>query len=205
MDALITAFKAAYDDSNGYALAGLLDPEAPGESGHRYGFHRSSSSMAIQNDLRSALLYHDKLHLSKEEATAWIEIFTAYWHATGKLSLSEQAAERQRGTAPDWTSTYKAWRTLTTTLQKYFQRSVLPYWSVPCMYVATAYLRVLAMKADESARANTGTTAFSTTFRDDDVVSEVGKQENLQDAARIMNMVFAAFASDRLVPRNWKG
>jgi hypothetical protein len=196
MDELLASFKNAYENQNGYALAAVFDVEAPSSSGHRYAFHRSSNAMAIQNDLRSALVYHSDVRLTKDEATAWVEIFAAYWSATGELMVTRQSAQEGRKTASNWTKTYQAWRTLTTTLQKYFQRSTLPYWAVPCMYVASAYLRSLAMRADEHNREKSGDISYSTGLQDD-VVSGVGKNENLQDAARIMNMVFAAFASDR--------
>jgi hypothetical protein len=201
MDALLASFKHAYENQDGYTLAAILDPEAYADSGQRYAFYRSSNAMAIQNDLRSALIYHSDVRLTKEEANAWIEIFAALWSAMGELLLAEQHIEKQRSSAPNWTNTYKAWRALTTTLQKNFQRSILPYWAVPAMYAASAYLRVFAMKADKDASEQSGDISFSTGLQDD-VVSDVGKHENLQDAARIMNMVFAAFASDRSVVQN---
>jgi hypothetical protein len=79
MDIFLARFKRAFAQHDGYALAEVITPEAPKEdAGQLYAFHRSSNSFAIQNDLRSGLIYHNDLHLSKGEANAWIDVLSAY-------------------------------------------------------------------------------------------------------------------------------
>lgn len=68
-------------------------------------------------------------------------------------------------------------------------------WTVPCLYVTGRYLRVFAIKADEES----GNTADMSASFQDDLVSDSGKNEKLEDAARVLNRIFTLCLSDRLV------
>jgi hypothetical protein len=71
-------------------------------------------------------------------------------------------------------------------------------WTVPCLYVAGKYLRVFAIKADESASTTNGVAAVKS-FQDDDFNPEAEKNEKLEDAARVLNKIFTTCLSDRYV------
>jgi hypothetical protein len=66
-------------------------------------------------------------------------------------------------------------------------------WTVPCLYVAGKYLRIFAIKADNTASHNTGSVI---TFQDD-INPEAEKNEKLEDAARQLNRIFTICLSDR--------
>ena len=56
-------------------------------------------------------------------------------------------------------------------------------WTVPCLYVAGKYMRIFAIKADESTGNNTGAI---TTFQDD-FNPEAEKNEKLGRAIKILS------------------
>ncbi len=68
-------------------------------------------------------------------------------------------------------------------------------WTIPCLYVSGRYLRVFAIKADESV-GNSGTDAVG--FQDD-FNPEAGKNEKLEDSTRVLNRMFQLCVSDRFV------
>src|ERR1700759_1931459 len=115
MESLVSQFKNAYRQRDGYAISTVFTPVAPLEDPTRLrAFYRSTNAVALQSDLRSALLYHDGLDFSKQEATAWIEVFTEYWSATGELLLADETiAVHERARDVDWTKVYQAWKKLT--------------------------------------------------------------------------------------------
>jgi hypothetical protein len=197
MDILLVRFKRAFAQHDGYALAEVITPEAPKEdAGQLYAFHRSSNSFAIQNDLRSGLIYHSDLQLSKGEANAWIDVLSAYWSAVGELHFAEESSSQGKMRDVDWTKPYQAWKEVVNAVIRGYQGSVFPAWSVPCLYVAGKYLRILAIKADDSTKQKTGNVTYNEGFQDD-VVGSLGKNENLQDAVRQINRIFSLCVSDR--------
>ena len=198
MESLVVQFKSAYRRQDGYGVAAVFTPVAPQEDPSRlYAFHRSSNAVALQNDLRSALLYHDGLDLSKQEGVAWIEVFSEYWSAIGELLLADESLTlHERARPVDWSKAYRAWKRLTDSIIRGFQASLFPYWGVPLMTTAGNFLRNLAIKADESVRQKTGNVTYNEGLQDD-FVSAVGKNENLSDAARQINRMFSACLADR--------
>jgi hypothetical protein len=58
-------------------------------------------------------------------------------------------------------------------------------------------LRIFAIKADDQARSG-GAVTFHAGFQDD-VVGDFGKNEKLEDAARVINRIFTLCISDRYV------
>jgi hypothetical protein len=198
MESLILQFKTAYRRQDGYGMAAVFTPVAPQEDPSRlYAFHRSSNVVALQNDLRSALLYHEGLDLSKQEGIAWIEVFSEYWFAIGELLMADESLTLQERTRDvDWSKAYRSWKKLTDSIIRGFQTSLFPYWGVPLLTVAGNYLRNLAIKADESLRQKTGNVTYNEGLQDD-FVSAVGKNENLSDAARQINRMFSACLADR--------
>ena len=198
MDKLLVRFKEAYSKRDGYGLAAVISPEAPtNDAGQLYAFYRSSNSFAIQNDLRSGLIYHNDIQLSKGEAGAWIDVLAAFWSALGELLSAEEALNQGKGREVDWTKSYQAWKDVVNSIIRGYTISVFPAWTVPCLYVAGKYLRNLAIKADESTRQKSGNVVYNEGFQDD-IVGALGKNENLQDAVRQINRIFSLCISDRL-------
>jgi hypothetical protein len=66
-------------------------------------------------------------------------------------------------------------------------------WTVPCLYVTGKYLRIFAIKADESAGSNVDN---ALDFQDD-FNPDAGKNQKLEDAARVLNRMFQLCVSDR--------
>jgi COP9 signalosome complex subunit 12 len=195
MEVLTSQFKNAYHQEDGYGIAAVFTPS---DVARLYDFHKSSNVALLSSDLRSILIYHNDLGLSKQEANAWINLFSEYWTAIGEL-LSAVDSPTVHATAGDydWGKVYKAWRKVSDVVIKSFQDSLFPYWAVPLLTVAGKYLRVFALRADESARLKTGNVTYNEGFQDD-MVSSVGKNENLADCGRQINRMFAACSSDRL-------
>jgi hypothetical protein len=94
-----------------------------------------------------------------------------------------------------WNKVYEAWKEMTNALIRGYTNYGFEAWTVPCLYVAGKYMRVFAIKADESAANGNG---LPTHFGDD-ISPEAEKNENLQDAARQLNRIFTICLSDRLV------
>jgi COP9 signalosome complex subunit 12 len=200
MDSLIQQFKNGYRNRNGYEVAAVFTPIAPPEDPSRlYAFHRSTNAVAIVSDLRAALLYHNDLNLSQQEATVWIDTLSFYWAAIGDLLVAEDTGSSQgKARDVDWSNIYESWKKLSDSIIRGFQNSLFPYWGVPLLASAGKYLRNLAIKADESARQRTGDVIYNEGLQDD-IVSSVGKNENLTDAARQINRMFSACLADRCV------
>ena len=65
-------------------------------------------------------------------------------------------------------------------------------WTIPCLYVTGKYLRVFAISADKAGSGRGDTIGFQ-----DDFNPDAGKNEKLEDAARVLNRMFTLCLSDR--------
>lgn len=199
MDRLISQFKKAHLREDGYALAQVLTPEAPkDDAGILYAFQRSTNSYGLQEDLRSLLLYHNTAQMSKAESTAWMEVFSAYWAFIGPLLAAEEATNQGKLLDANWIKPYQCWKDVVNAMIRGFQSSTFPYWAVPCLHVGAKYLRNLATKADQAAHLQSGGLSYNSGLSDDAVLT-LGKNENLEDAARQLNRMFSTCLSDRQV------
>ena len=169
-------------------LVPLSSPEDPGRLRRLY---QSSRPVSITSDIRSGLLAHTNTtaRFLKGEGNAWVDVFVAYWRAIGEVIAIED------GSKNEWGPAYDAWKELTNTLIKGYSGSWFDAWTVPCLYVAGRYLRIFAIKADEHGRGNKFITFNIGT--QDDVVGEIGKNDRLEDAARVINRIFTLCISDR--------
>jgi hypothetical protein len=94
-----------------------------------------------------------------------------------------------------WNKVYEGWKEMTNALIRGYTNCGFEAWTVPCLYVAGKYMRIFAIKADESAANSNGLPAHF----GDDISPEAEKNENLEDAARQLNRIFTICLSDRLV------
>lgn len=196
MDALFYDFKQAYYVRNGPLLADTLSPTTLAKDPNRLKvFYSQSDDYSILSDIRYQVLHYDKsIELTKAEANAWVDIYIAYWKALGPILSAEGL-----GHDPDWSRIYDGWKDVANALIKGYSSANFPSWTVPCLYVIGRHLRVFAIKADESARAASGGIQMKTGGFQDDIASDVGKNEKLEDAARVINRIFTLCISDRYV------
>ncbi len=195
MEVIFRDFKQAQLIGSGPLLSTTLSPIPPPTDPDRLSnFYRGSNSFSIQSDIRYGILHHANtdIRFSKPEGNAWVDVYVAYWKATGELLAVEDHPPKG-----NWTNVYIAWREVANALIKGYSATLFPSWTLPCLYVVGRYLRIFAIKADSQARAKGGLT-FSAGLQED-AMGDFGKNENLEDAARVINRIFQLCISDRYV------
>jgi hypothetical protein len=194
-------FAAANATEQGYALAATISPEPPKDDPARlYNFYRSINAHSVLTDLRYKLQYNPKLHLAKEEAAGWLEVFVAFHKFTGILLSAEEAQNTGREADARWGDVYESWVAVVNALVKGYNSTAFYAWTIPCLYVAGKYLRVFAIKADDSAALATNNgLAYGGGIQEEDAFGTGGKHEKLEDAARQINKIFGLCVSDRYV------
>jgi hypothetical protein len=93
---------------------------------------------------------------------------------------------------------YEAWKEMSNALIRGYSSGGFEAWTVPCLYVTGKYLRIFAIKADQETGNKV---VFGGSFQDD-FNPEAGKNEKLEDAARVLNRIFQLCISDRYAVRN---
>jgi hypothetical protein len=195
MEEILGVFREAIGEENGYKLAQVFTPVAPAnDPGRLYTFHRALSASSIQAELRNEIIYKSQRRMPKVESNAWIEVFTCYWRAIGELLAAEEAMNV--GKKSEWKKVYEAWKEVLNAFHRGYTANNFDAWTIPCLYTCGKYLRNFALKADEQARQSDGNVTYNQGLQDD-VVSTLGKNENLQDAARQINRLFGLCLSDR--------
>ncbi|KAL8788201.1 MAG: hypothetical protein Q9195_007416 [Heterodermia aff. obscurata] len=195
MDALFHDFKQAHYIRNGPLLADTLSPIAlPRDPNRLRVFHGQSDDYSIGSDVKYQVLHYDKsIDITKAEANAWVDIYIAYWKALGPILDAEIMSSEA-----DWSKIYDSWKDVANSLIKGYSSGNFPSWTVPCLYVVGRHLRIFAIKADESARVAGGGVQMKTGGFQDDIASDIGKNEKLEDAARVINRIFTLCISDRI-------
>ena len=195
MDALFRDFKQAQYSQNGPLLADTLSPVPPARDPERLElFLSQSDDFSIDSDVRYQVTHYDKsLNLTKTEANAWIDIYIAYWKALRLIHSFKYLGELYES------KVYDGWKDVANALIKGYSSGEFSSWTVPCLYVVGRHLRIFAIKADERARATGGGIQMKTGGFQDDIASDVGKNEKLEDAARLINKIFQLCISDRYV------
>ncbi|KAI9762727.1 MAG: COP9 signalosome (CSN) subunit [Candelina submexicana] len=192
MDSIFEAFGQAQAIGNGNLLATTITPVSPPEDPERlHTFRNGANVFSVQHEIRD--LIHANTHgmrLPKAETNAWLDVYLAYWKAIGEILTTEEGTSRA-----DWNKVYETWKEVANALIRGYSSGGFQAWSIPCLYVAGKYLRVFAIKADEQGRKK-GPATFNPSFQDD-VVGDFGKNEKLEDAARLMNRIFTLCISDR--------
>ena len=198
MDALFNDFKQAHYQLSGPLLAATITPIAPSNDPNRLRkFYRESDDYSISADVRYQITHYDRsVQIKKQEANAWIEVYIVFWKALGPIIDAEDDP-----VGADWSRLYESWKEVTNTLLKGYSSGHFEAWTVPCLYVVGKYLRAFAIKADASAKAANGGMQMTTGGFQDDIASDIGKNEKLEDAARVINRIFTLCISDRYVDR----
>ncbi|KAI7110734.1 COP9 signalosome complex subunit 12, partial [Hortaea werneckii] len=191
-------FVTAQNQGNGYLLATTITPEPPAADPARlYNFQRWTNAYSVQTDLRYKLQYNPDLRLDKKEAGTWLEVFTAYYHFVGKLLAAEEAQNATKARDVDWAVVYEGWKEVVSALYRGYNNTVLDAWTIPCLYVAGKYLRVFAIKADETAASQRDSGMAFGGGIEEDAFASAGQNDKLEDAARQINRLFALCLSDR--------
>ena len=197
MDTLFREFRQAYFLASGPQLSATIIPLAPSRDPNRLrDFYNGSDLYSIVSDIRSGISARvsPDLRFSKAEGNAWTDLYVAYWKAIGEILDLESTHSK-----PNWLRVYEAWKEVANVLIRGYSSAGFQAWTIPCLYVAGQYLRVFAIKADESARGTGIYVEFGTEDFQDDVVGEFGRNERLEDAARVINRMFTLCISDRYV------
>lgn len=201
MDALFDDFKQAHHQVSGPLLATTITPFAPASDPIRLRkFSRETNDYSIATDVRYQITHYDRsVQIKKQEANAWIEVYIAFWKSLGPILESEDDSARA-----NWSRIYERWKDVTNALIKGYSAGHFEAWTVPCLYVVGKYLRAFAIKADANSKATNGGLQMKTGGFGDDIASDVGKNEKLEDAARVINRIFTLCISDRYVDRMGK-
>ena len=200
MEYVFKDFQEAHLIRSGPLLSTTLTPLAPAHAPNRLrDFYRSSNSSSIQHDIRIGLVSHanTELRFTKTEGNTWVELYVAYWKALEDILAAEDTPK------PSWGRVYESWKEVTNVMIRGYSTAGFESWSIPCLYVAARYLRVFAIKADESAQSK-GIAGISTVMQDD-IAGDWGKNEKLEDAARVINRIFTLCISDRYVVCSYVG
>lgn len=197
MNTLFREFRQAYFLESGPRLSDTIIPLAPSGNPNRLrDFYNASDSFSVLSDIRSGLLAqaNTDLRLSKAEGNAWVELYVAYWKAIGEI-LGVKSTDSKANLI----RVYEAWKEVANVLIRGYSSAGFHAWTIPCLYVAGQYLRIFAIKADESAKGSGADEGFSAEGFQDDVVGAFGRNERLEDAARVINRMFTLCISDRYV------
>lgn len=200
MDQIFQDFSSAQAEQNGYLLATAISPEPPKHDPARlYNFLRSSNAHSIQTDLRYKLQYNPDLRLEKKEANAWLEVFGVFYKFVSHLVAAEEASNAGHPKDADWSAVYDVWKEFVNALYKGYQASLFAAWTIPCLYIAGKYLRVFAIKADESSASQRDSGISFAGIQEEEVLDPDGRNDKLEDAARQINRIFGLCISDRYV------
>lgn len=190
MIAVFNDFKHGLDCGSVRQLASSLNPIPPADHPDRLReFYHIAHVSSIEPGIRYCLFYETNVRLSRNEQTAWVDIYTAFWFAAGELIKFDDP--RHKG---DWVTVFDAWKGLANVLIKNYSNGCLKAWMLPCLYIVGKYLRVFAIKADMQVetQGSGDVGAF-----DDDIGSEFTTSAKLEDAARTINRMFILCLSDR--------
>lgn len=192
MTAIFAKFKDAQFNGSGSALADVITPiDTPSDSGRLYSFYHFTDTANAASDIRYAL-FDDRatgIKLPKQERTAWVDIFVAFWKTAGELLNFEENPQRA-----SWNRVFACWKDFANLIIKGYSNCGFQAWTLPCLYVAGKYLRIFAIKADAEAEANPD--ASKANFQED-VISDANKNKNLEEASRIINRIFTLCLHDR--------
>ncbi|KAL9588094.1 MAG: hypothetical protein Q9203_003090 [Teloschistes exilis] len=196
METVFQTFHQAQSRYAGPLLATTLSPIPPDDDPTLLRrFHAESNVFSIHDDIQKYIKARPS-YLPHPEASAWIEIYVAYWKALGEILRAETGHHRD-----DWAiKVYEAWKEILTLLIRgYSPTSGFEAWTMPCLYTVGKYLRVFAIKADEEQSKTSGQDEPVKMELDglgDDVMDSVEKNKWLEDAARNILRALQATKAD---------
>ncbi|KAF2492353.1 hypothetical protein BU16DRAFT_111265 [Lophium mytilinum] len=197
MNQLIERFQLCIAEGNGTELAEIFSTKAPASNpGLFYDLRQGSNAQQIEDYIHYTITPRNGFPFDSAEVNAWTEVFVNYWKAVGELISLHESTDQGKLRDGQFGEVYDVWKAYTNSLIKHHNSSVLPFWTIPCLYKALTELRTYAIKADEQSVNTKGNVTFNTGLQDD-IVSSVGKNEKLEDYARVLNRVFNMCLQDR--------
>ncbi|KAH7138553.1 hypothetical protein B0J11DRAFT_514712 [Dendryphion nanum] len=197
MQEVLKPFLQAHAEELPWPVNAALSPVAPSDNpGRLYDFYRASNEQQVENEIRSTLKYSRYSKIAGKEATAWTEIFVAYWRAVGQILRAEEATNLGRLRGREMADIYDAWKTMVDLIVRHTTNGNLPPWTVVIMYIAANNLRLLAIKADDQLAQSKDDDTVKSTFQDD-IVSTDKRNKKLEEAARVFNKIFSLCLNDR--------
>lgn len=197
MEVLFSDFQQAQQYRSGPMLAATISPIATSNYLNRLdAIFKSSNHASVVKDVSYGLTKSAfaPIKYPNPEISVWTDIYVAYWNALGQLLAAQQSISK-----PDWAKVYEGWKEVANAVIRGYSSGVLQNWTLPVLYMAGKHLRVFAIKADERARKIEGNASFNTGELQDDIAGDYGKNEKLEDAARVINRMFTLCISDRYV------
>lgn len=202
MSILFSDFHEAYRSGNGPLLATCLAPiNSVSDPTRLWSFSQLSNHQTIEADIRYHVIQdRNAVKLPKQEANQWVQIFVSLWKCIRELDLL------QSGRGGEWNAAFKAYREVCINLNRGYQTSGFPFWTIPCMYTAGKYLRVIAIKTDlDAANAAAKSNGFISGLQED-IADEDDKNDKLTDAARVLQQMISISRTDDSelqVSRKW--
>ncbi|KAL9116103.1 MAG: hypothetical protein Q9227_000472 [Pyrenula ochraceoflavens] len=194
MGTLFADFQQAHLEGDGRLLADTISPFYNLEqSPILRSFSQMSNYQTVSADMRFHLLQNrnTKVQLSKNEASAWVEIFVALWNTVKAIASDTNGP----GSPGKWSSAFDEYQKLATLLIRGYTHNGFQAWTVPCLNAVGKYLRVFAVRADEEPKSQE-TMTFGDGFQDD-IMGNSGEHEKLEKAAWVINRMFTICLSDR--------
>ena len=198
MDALARDHHLAVSSQNGHLLAATISPTAPAHYLNRLeSIYNSTNAASVSKDVSYALTKNAHRAISlddRQELEIWSDIYVLYWHAVGALVAAEELGENA-----DWTGVYDTWKDMVNAVIKGYSSGALENWTLPVLYISGKNLRSFAIQADATKKSAEGGREVILGGLQDDIASDFGKNEKVEDAARVLNRVFTLCISDRYV------
>lgn len=194
MSILFLQFQQAYQRGLGPLLATTITPISPPEDENRLrNIYKSYDSRYTTSFIEESIITPNRDLFSDTEGELWVELYLAYWKAIVEILDAEDS--KKKGS---WVKAYEAWKEVANALIRGYGGG-FQAWTVPCMYVVGRYLRIFAIKADQSTKGTGNNVKLSVGGLHDDLEGAFGKNETLEDAARQINRLFTLCLSDRYV------
>lgn len=202
MSILFSDFHEAQREGAGPLLASCLAPiNSESDPKRLWSFSQLSNHQTVEADIRYHVIQdRNAVKLNKAEANQWVQIFIHLWKCIRELSLIEA------GRGGDWNAAFKAYKDLCINLGRGYTNFGFQAWTIPCMYTAGKYLRIIAAKADANAGDTSPHTNGFTNGLSDDITDTNEKNDKLQDAARTLQQMLSICRtddSDLATSRKW--
>jgi COP9 signalosome complex subunit 12 len=194
MGSLFADFHEAQRVGDGRLLASCLAPVDTLQDPYRLqSLAQLSNYQTVSADIRYHLVQdRNATKLPKPEANAWVDIFVAHWKCVKELV----GICSGNGTG-DWAKAFDAYKELCNHLVRGYTNFGFQSWTVPCLYIAGKYIRMIAMKADSEGKAKDGNGDVFAGGFSDDIMGDTNKNEKLEQAAWTINRMFTVCLSDR--------
>lgn len=192
MSELFKTFNEAQRVGDGNLLASCLAPIGSGRDPDRLA---ALAGLTNFQNAQSDIRYHlfggqHTVKLPKNESNQWVEIFVALWKCARELFLIEKNGQG------NWDLAFKAYKDVCTFLNRGYSNYGFQAWTIPCMYTAGKYLRLIAIRADEAAAYSSPNGLGLVGNLADDMAEEGASNAKLQDAARTLQQMISVCRSD---------